>query len=79
MDNPIDSTLTLDNLISSNLISINNLHARTDGDLNDTEWKGLKDRELKEEMCLVKEKTQSLFVNFFQTITAKAWHGKLKE
>ena len=54
-DAPINSTFTLDNLIPSNLISINNLDARIDSDINDTEWKGLKDRELKEDICLVKE------------------------
>ena len=56
-DNQINSTFNLDNLIPSNLISINNLDAKTDGDLNDTESKGLKDRELKEDMFLVKEQT----------------------
>ena len=54
-DNSINSTFALDNLIPSNLISINNLDTSIDVDLNDTEWEGLKDRELKEDMCLVKE------------------------
>lgn len=76
---PINSTFTLDNLTPSNLISIDNLDARIDSDLNDTEWKGLKDRELKEDMCLVKDHTQRLFVKIFRMKTVEAWQGKLKE
>ena len=68
-DNQIDSTFTLDNLIPTYLISVNNLDTRLNGDINATEWKGLKDKELKVNMCLVKEQTQSLFTRIFQIMT----------
>ena len=69
----IYSTCSVDNLIPANLMSINNLEIRSDGDYNDTNWKALKDKELKEDICLAKEETQSSFLCIFQIMNIEAW------